>query len=131
MPQMSNITVKKADGTTDLVYLQQTASAGDKSPAVWKATSALAPLFRPELRVHSEWNGPKTARRVIGVFVYPFIVTGSDGKQAISDKEIGRIEFTSPQGIPSADADEGAVQFANLVASTLFKEILKTGYAPV
>ena len=131
MPQMSDITVKKNDGTTDLVYVQQTASAGDKSPAVWKGTSTLAPLFRPELRVQSEWNGPRTARRVTGVFVYPFTATGSDGRQVITDKEVGRFELTVPQGVSTSETDEAASQYAHLIASTLIKSVLKTGYAPV
>lgn len=40
MPNMANITVKKADGTTDVVYTALTPSAGDKTSARWSLTAS-------------------------------------------------------------------------------------------
>lgn len=61
MPQMANITVKKADGTTDVVYTALTPAGGDNSPARWSA-NALA------LRWHSvpfSTSGPVTTEIVM------------------------------------------------------------------
>lgn len=129
MPNLANITVKKADGTTDIVYSAISASAGDKSPAMWRANVGSAPAFNPELRVSSEFNGPRTARRVKASYAYPYTVTGSDGKVTVSDRMVGDFTFVIPQSVPSNITDEAAVQLANLIASTLVKEMLKTGYA--
>ena len=73
MAQISDITVKKADGTTDVVYVAATPSAGDKSPAVW-TQNAFSGIqgFRPRFEVQTQDNGagnvrqmrPSTATRV-------------------------------------------------------------------
>lgn len=45
MPTMANLTVKKYDGVTDIVYDALSASGGDGSPAVWRQdTGAVAAL---------------------------------------------------------------------------------------
>ena len=45
MPSMASITVKKYDGTTDIVFDALSASGGDNSPAVWRQdTGATAGL---------------------------------------------------------------------------------------
>jgi transcriptional regulator of met regulon len=40
MPAMANITVKKADDTTDVIYVAISPSAGDKVPAIWQVTAS-------------------------------------------------------------------------------------------
>lgn len=48
MPTLSNITVKKNDGTTDVIYTGVAPSAGDKSPAVLRNNSlGSAAAFHP------------------------------------------------------------------------------------
>lgn len=131
MPQMANITVKKNDGTTDIVYTAVVPSAGDKSPAVWRSnTIGTAPAHRPELRVTSQPNGQATARRIEGTLMYPQTVTGSDGKITVANKAFLSFSALVPQSMTDADINEFVSQGANLVASTLMKDVVKSGYAP-
>lgn len=131
MPQMANITVKKNDGTTDIVYTAMIPSAGDKSAAIWRSNSVgTAPAFRPELTCLSQSNGPRTARRVNLKFSYPSLVTGSDGKVSVADRAIIEVSAVVPQGMADADLNEAVSQGLNLAASTLIKDTVKAGFAP-
>lgn len=131
MPQMANITVKKNDGTTDVVYSQVVPSAGDKSPAIWKNnTVGTAASHRPELKLMSRDNGVGTARRVEGTFVYPTLVTGTDGKVSVADRLPITLSAVVPKGMPDSDVNEAISQCVNLFASVLLKDSMKSGYAP-
>lgn len=131
MPQIANITVKKNDGTTDVVYTAVAPSAGDKSPAIWRSnTVGVAAAHRPEFRLQSQSNGPRTARRVEGVYVYPTTVTGSDGRVSVSDKLPINISAAIPLGMSDDDVNEAVSQAMNLFASSLVKDSFKSGFAP-
>lgn len=131
MPQMANITVKKNDGTTDVVYTQVVPSAGDKSPAIWKNnTIGTAASHRPELKIVSRDNGLNTARRVELNYVYPTLVTGTDGKVSVADRLPITISASVPKGMPDADVNEAISQCMNLAGSVLLKDSFKSGYAP-
>lgn len=126
----TNKTVKKNDGTTDIVFTAIQASGGDSSPAVYRSeTVGTAVAHRPRLEVSSRANGPKTARRVEGVFYYPTTITGSDGKISVVDKAVGGFTFLGPLAMPSVDLNEAASQFSNLLGHADMKAMLKTGYA--
>jgi F420-dependent methylenetetrahydromethanopterin dehydrogenase len=132
MPAMANITVKKNDAVTDITYSAVAASGGDASPATWKSsTVSTVPAFRPTFVVKSEWNGPKTARRLLTEFRYPTVVTDGSGKQSISDTMILTCTGTVPQGMTDTDINEACSQALNLMAATLVKDSFKSGYAPV
>jgi len=131
MPALANITVKKNDNTTDIIYTGVVPCAGDKSPAIFRSNSVgSAAAFRPELRVQSSYNGPKTARRVTGQFTYPSTTVGSDGKINVADRLIGDFSLVVPQGMLDADVNEAVAQFTNLLDSTLLNDTFKSGYAP-
>lgn len=131
MPQMANITVKKNDGTTDVLYTAVVPSAGDKTPAIWRnLTVGTAASHRPDLRIQSRDNGTNSARRVEGVFTYPTLVTGSDGKVNVADKLVLNVSVVVPKGMPDVDVNEAVSQSANLIASALLKDTMKSGYAP-
>lgn len=130
MPNLANITIKKNDGTTDVVYTGVVPSAGDKSPAIWRCNSVgTAADQRPEVSVESAFNGPRTARRVSGSYMYPTTVVGSDGKISVSNKAVLTFSFLAPRGMPDADVNEAASQAVNLLASPLFKSMLQSGYS--
>lgn len=130
MPQMANIIVKKNDGTTDATYTALIPSAGDKTPAIWKNQAVgTASAHRPELKIMSRDNGPSTARRVVGTYTYPTLATGSDGKTYVSDRVVIDFNAAIPKGMPDADVNEAVSQGCNLIASSLVKDQLKTGYA--
>lgn len=132
MAQATNLTVKKADGTTDVTYTLQIASGGDKAPAVWQDLSASpAPNGRPTLKVEGAWNGSKTARRMTSRYEYPYAVTNPDGSVTIVNRCLGDRTFILPQDVPTSVAAEAVVQEANLLATALLTESFWTGYAPV
>lgn len=130
MPQMANITVKKNDGVTDVVYTAIVASAGDKTSALWELTAASAVrAFRPQYSVKSEWNGAKTGRRVRDTYTYPVV-------QAVNgvDTVVGRINIEGsgfdPTNVDDAAIAEAVSQYANLRKSTLMLDTFKSGFSP-
>lgn len=131
MPTMAAITVKKNDGTTDIVWTNIQASGGESSPAVWRSnTVGTAPAQRPEIRMQSKWNGDQTARRIDISATYPTLTTGSGGEVNIQARANLQASMVVPTGMLDADINEAASQFMNLLSSTLFKDSLKAGYAP-
>ena len=135
MPVMANITVKKFDGTTDIVYDALSASGGDGSPAVWRQdTGAVAGLpigFRALFRLWTTWNGPKTARQMKFNFVAPYAVQDSTTTlYSAKDRVVFDGVVTIPQGIPSAQINEAVYQGLNILAATLVKQSGASGYAP-
>jgi hypothetical protein len=128
---MAAITVKKNDGTTDQVWTNVQASGGDKSPAIWRNTSVgLAASFNPEMRMTSRPNGDGTVRRIEGQIDWKQSATGSDG--IVRKVNVGLFSFNVvvPQGMPAADVNEFSSQATNLIASVLFKDCVKSGFAP-
>lgn len=130
MPNMANIVVKKADGTTDVTYTQQSASAGEGSPAIWRNLSVgTAAGHRPQLVFKTMNNGNGTARRGQLDFAYPSLVTDS-GVTRVGDKFTASTTATMPLNMPAADLVEGVYQYCNLLAAALIKQALNEGFAP-
>lgn len=130
MSAMTNITVKASDGTTDVVYTALTPSAGDRSPAKWRANANTAiPGNRPTFSMITRDNGDRTARRVVCTGSYP-ITAAIDGVET----QRGLVPFELTMAIPQLlDADqvkEAVYQFTNLCVSTLVRGALNDGYAP-
>jgi hypothetical protein len=131
MPQIANVTVKKNDGTTDVIYTAVVPSAGDKSPALFRNTTVgSAAAHQPSVTVTSRSNGPGTARRVEIEGRYPTLVTGGDGKISVSDRVIISLSAVVPMGMPTVEVNEAVSQLLNFTASTLMKDTVKTGFAP-
>lgn len=134
MPSMASITVKKADGTTDIVYDAITASGGESSPAVWRQdTGAAAGLpvgLRSLFKLMSKWNGPKTARVMNYEIVIPYAVQDSTTTlYSAKDRIVVNGNITLPQGIPASTLNE-VNQALNLLGSALVKSCAQAGYAP-
>lgn len=132
MATATNLTVKKADGTTDVTYTVQIASGGDKSPAVWQQLAAgSAPADRPTFQVDSAWNGAKTARRIHARMEFPYTITDADGQTTIVNRVLYDANAVVPQNVPDNIASEAVAQMANLLATALIKGSFSSGYAPV
>lgn len=132
MPQTANIVVKKNDGTTDVTYTAVVPSSGDGVPAVWKSqTVGSAMAHQPELRLSSR-EGAKGARRNLRAsFQYPQIATNTTTSvTTVVDRASFSADWTIPKGMSQADVNEFASQCANLIASTLIKGSVQSGYAP-
>ncbi len=132
MTAAANITVKKADGTTDIVWTLLAASGGDSSPAVWRSETAVGTLGqRPTFQISSRDNGSKTARRVTMSGAFPSVYTNSTtGQTEVRGTIPFSASFAVPTNITSTDLNEAAAQLCNLIASTLAKSAVSTGYAP-
>lgn len=131
MPSMANITVKKSDGTTDVVYTSATPSAGDKSPAVWKNDTVGTVLAaRPTFTLMSMDNGTKRARRLRTTFLWPKTRLDAAGNVTVSGGASSESSHLIPQDMTTAEIAEFCDQYAGLLFSTLIRASLKSGYAP-
>lgn len=130
MPNMANIIVKKADGTTDVTWTVLTPSAGDNSPARWRSNSVSTVLAqRPTLDVRATSNARGTGRRVRVTGTWPLART-ENGVDTIYGSIPMEYSILVPQDLDATLAAEAASQFANLVASALLKSVVSDGYAP-
>lgn len=132
MPNMADITVKKNDGTTDIVYNNMAPSSGDSVAAVWRAeASATVAAFKPTLEMRTRYNGPRDARRAEISFTYP--ITQTDSSSGITSV-IGKVPVTfslvAPLGASDSVIAEAVAQSVNLLKSTLIQAALKAGFAP-
>lgn len=131
MPQIANITIKKNDGTTDIVYTGVAPSSGDNSPAVWKAqTVGSAPAHQPEFRLVSREAGKGQRRALRSTFQYPQIATNTTTSlTSVVDRAAADTNWVFPKGMSQNDINEFVTQYANLIVSTLVKDCVKGGYS--
>lgn len=131
MPAMADITVKKNDGTTDIVYSAQAPSSGDGTPAIWKATSVgSAGSHRPELRLASREGGNGAKRNLRSTFQYPQIATNSTTNvTSVVNRAMASTDWQIPKDMSATDVDEFVSQYANLLKSTLIIACAKAGYS--
>lgn len=131
MPTLANITVKKADGSTDVVYTAVAGAAGDKTPAVFRNDTVGTTIAeRPTLLIASRDNGPRTGRRVEVNFAWPTSVEDSAGNKTITGRMTGSASVLIPQNQEVENISEQAYQFGNLLASAIMKASFAEGYAP-
>lgn len=131
MPTLANITVKKSDGTTDVVYTAIAGAAGDNNPAMFRNDTIGTTLAeRPTLLIRSLSNGPKTARRVNLDFSWPITSQDAGGNKVVTGRMVGTASVLIPQNQDVTVIKEQAHQFGNLIGSTLVKSSFNEGYAP-
>lgn len=136
MPNMASITVKKNDGTTDIVFDALSASGGEATPALWRqdtGVSAGLPVgLRSTFTLTSKWNGPKTARQLQFNLAFPYAVQDQGTTLwTAKDRVVVSGVITVPQNIPATNLNEAVAQSMNLLASTLVKSSMQAGFAPV
>lgn len=128
---MGNITIKKADGTTDVTFTMIAPSAGDDNPALYRSlTTGGAPARQDSLEVYGKWNGAKTVRRVNQKFVRNFNVTDPSGVESRQGVVVVEISVAAPTSVPQSHVDEAVAQSANLYKAADIQSACKTGYAP-
>lgn len=130
---MSKDIVIKGPNASDpsVTYAMLVASAGDKSPALFRDTaSATQPVFQNMASVSASQNGSGNVRRVTTRFVYP--ITEVD--EASNARQVGQIvanvTFSLPLLAKAVDAEKAAAYFGNLMASAALRQIHQTGYVP-
>lgn len=127
MATIGNLTVKKNDGTTDIVYTGKTGSAGDGSPAVWVAdTSATIRGNRTKLTMVTSNNGPRTARKVRLAINMAALATVNGVETRVATVP-GEFNMTLPENADEAVLNECVSQFINLLIA--LKSDIKAGYA--
>lgn len=130
MPNLANITVKKTDGTTDIIYTGLQPSAGDGSPAIWRQMAQPYPSCQPELRLIAKPAKGKMGRSVRGTFVYPqAMVNSTTGVTSVLTTAFGDFNFILDKNMSQVEITEAATQFANLIASALIKNCMATGFS--
>lgn len=132
MANMADITVKKADGTTNVVYVAASPSAGDKTPAIWTQNAAASQAgFRPRLELITQSNGAGTTRQSRFKFSYP--ITYVDSSSSLT-KLLGSMVFEgvfhAPMALSTTDWDEAFSQLGNLLGATLIRDSVEAGYSP-
>lgn len=132
MPNISNITVKKADGTTDITYTAMNPAGADGTKALWRSNSVGA---NPNQRPHFEYSGKAskdgTRRETTSNFVYPIVVTNPvTGIASVAGYYTEVITRKLTLNAPDADAAEAVAQAANLNASALIRSCSAVGFGP-
>lgn len=127
MPNMANIVVKKADGTTNFTYTALTASPGDRGFAQWRGEGA-TPALCPNLRMKTQWNGPRTARQFDASGNFPYVQTVSGIEMPVAQFTF-RYNGSVPMNVPSAYMADVAACVANAIASQLFRDMVAQGVA--
>jgi len=128
----STVTVKKADGTTDIVYTTITSASSDGSQWLLRAEAAGGPTgFRSTFSVSSKSNGLGTIRVVKFYGKMPHTYTDTNSGLVKTD---GFADFSAtfnvPASLPSSHLAELAAQFTELMATSYSKDAISTGYAP-
>lgn len=130
MPNLSNITIKKADGTTDVVYTAVVGAAADSAAVFRNNTVGTTLAQRPTLTIRSADNASKTGRRVRVGYDWPMVQTDAGGAVVITGRMVGEASVLIPQNQDAALIKEQAYQFANLIGSSIVKACFDEGYAP-
>jgi len=131
MTAIADITVKKNDGTTDIVYTGVSPSSGDATAAIWKSqTVGTAPAHQPEFRLTGRDASAGAKRAMRSTYVYPQIATDTNlGVTSVLDRAQADTNWNFPKGMSQADINEFVTQYANLLVSTVVKSCVKSGYS--
>jgi hypothetical protein len=129
MPDMIAMTVKKADGTTDITYAKVSPSSGDNTAAKWRSPVGTAPAFKAELAVKSSPNAAGSVRRMEVTYKFPQVVTAGDGSESVSNTLRFQLVGTLPQSMPQTLQDEAVHQFLNLCYHAHMKAQFVEGFA--
>lgn len=129
MPSLSDVTVKKADGTTDITFSGLNPAGGDGIPAIFRSqTVGTVPGFKPEVRVLAK---AKKDERVVRLTArYPNVKTIDGVPTLASQGSKMTLEFQLDESQNQSDIDEASAQFLNFANSTLFIECVRTGFPP-
>lgn len=129
MPVMANITVKKADLTTDITYTALAGSSGEKVPAVWRQEDASLPAaLRPSMKQIAK-GGNNGKRTVETLYVRPIVQTIGGVATQVGTHTVRTISVCDYNDAQTS-IDEAVVQATGLTASVICRNAMKEGYAP-
>lgn len=129
MPSLANITIKKHNGTTDIIWTGLQRSAGDKSPAVYRSdTVSTIPANRPKAEVTSRDNAKGTTRIMEVNINFPVLATINGVETIVADQPM-KLFVPVLQGVDSAQVNEAVSQGLNLISSAHIRAQILEGYA--
>lgn len=128
MAQQADITVKRADGTTNYKFTALSASPGDGGFAQWRGEGA-SPALSANLRMKTMWNAKRNARRFEVTGNFPKIDTVG-GIASVTD--FGSFSYSGavPQTFTAVEAADFAAIIANAIASQLIRDSVASGFSP-
>lgn len=130
MSIIANLTVKKNDGTTDIVWSALNGQGGPTLPAAWASqTVGSALAHQPTLTFVARDSGDGETRRSNLQVVYPYLVTDTASNVTVPRKGQIDVSFSMPKVMTSTQWNEAVSQAINLL--TALKADLKAGTAPV
>lgn len=132
MPQIADVTVKKADGTTNIIFSGISGAGGDASPAVFRSVSAPGTTGqKPTIKITSRDSGDKATRRIVIDAVFPEVYTDTTSSLTkINSKVTMQVNVAVPQNLSSTTMSEAAAQLTNFLASALIQSSISSGFAP-
>jgi hypothetical protein len=131
MAAIADLTVKKNDGTTNIVFTGVQPSSGDNTPAVWKSqTVGTASAHQPEFRLVGKDTHKGSKRTLRSTFQYPQIATNTTTSiTSVVGRALADTNWVIPKGMTATDVNEFVSQYANLLAATLVKQCVQSGYS--
>lgn len=130
MANIANITVKKADGTTDVTFAAVAGSSTDGSPATWvEPTSATIRGFRRTLTFKSRLNGTKQARRVEVRAMHPIVRIVAGVETVVGPIPVD-LTLPVPEWATDAEVAEAVDQSLNLFSTLHIRSHMKAGLSP-
>lgn len=133
MPSFANLTVKKYDGTTDVVYTAKSPAAGDGSNAIFRnetvgTTIAQQPEFRFRAQAMSKKGVPY--RVANSSYKWPKSITSSiTGEVTVVNGVTVTVQVEVNQTMSGAEVNEAVYQALNLTANAAVKQGFRDGYS--
>jgi hypothetical protein len=130
MSTIANLTVKKNDGTTDIVWTALSGQGGPNLPATYASqTVGSALAHQPTMTFVAKDSGDKETRRMNFQVIYPYLVTDSASNVTVPRKGQVDVSFAMPMVMTATQWNECVSQTINLL--TALKADIKAGTAPV
>ncbi len=130
MTIIANLTVKKNDGTTDIVWSALNGQGGPTLPATYASqTVGSALAHQPTMTIVARDSGDKETRRTNFQVLYPNLVTDTASNTTVNRKGQVDVSFAMPTIMTAGQWNECVSQTINLL--TALKVDLKAGTAPV
>lgn len=128
MPNLANITIKKANGTTDIVWTGLRRSGqGPKAPAVWRSDTVSAiPGNRPTFKLSDRPNKDGSTSVMEYQYDYPILATVNGVEVVVSHQRASGV-IPVLQVADVTQVNEAVNQFLNLMASALVRACVVEG----
>lgn len=131
MAQMpASLTIKKNDGTTDIVYTGVSPASGESPCVLRSQTVGSAAIHQPEFRLSAKDAKAGKSRHLRSTYVYPQIATNTTtGVTSVVERAMASTDWDLPKSMSSADVNEFVSQYANLLAAAIIRQTVKEGFS--